>query len=111
MVMKSFKGGYYRSQYRGRAIRKRFDFRPFLVTGLKLTFGLAGIVLLSTVYMLVYGVATQCDYFSAKNIEITGTDKLCEEDILKQATLYPGINIFSVNLTNKRKRLLAHPEI
>jgi len=109
--MTSFRGGYQKSQYRGRAIRQRFDFRPFLFTGLKLAFGFAGIVLLSTVYMLVYGLVTQCDYFKARNIEITGTDKLCEEDILEQATLYPGINILSVNLVNKRKMLLAHPEI
>ncbi len=109
--MKRFKAGYRKNHYRGRSIQQRINFRRRLTTGLKLIFGIACIVLLSTIYMLVYGVVTQCDYFKAKNIEITGTDKLVEEDILKQASLYPGINILSVNLSTSRKRLLAHPEI
>ncbi|MFO7965021.1 MAG: FtsQ-type POTRA domain-containing protein [Desulfobacterales bacterium] len=109
--MKPFKAKNRKNRYRRRPIQQRIDLKRRLSAGLKIICGVFCIVFLSTVYMLVYGVFTQCDYFKAKHIEITGTDLLEEDDILTQASLYSGINILSVNLFTARKRLLGHPDI
>ena len=69
------------------------------------------IFLLSTVYTFIYGVLTQCSYFKADNIEITGIKQLTEEMVMDQASLSAGVNILSLNLQSTRKRLLAHPDI
>lgn len=96
---------YYRN--RNRSVK----FRAALVPGLKLMSAMLLVLLLSIGCILGHDVATQCEYFQADRIEVEGANRLSEEDVLKQAQLYPGINILSVNLSTTRMRLLAHPEI
>jgi cell division protein FtsQ len=79
--------------------------------GGKMLLGMVLVIALSAIYGFSYGLVTQCDYFKAKNIQIEGMKRLSEKEILKQACLYPEINILSVNLGASRKRLLAHPDI
>jgi len=57
---------------------------------------------------LVTTFLTQCDYFRAEKLVVTGTDRLSEKQVLEQAHIKKGINIISVNLSMARKRLLAH---
>jgi cell division protein FtsQ len=42
---------------------------------------------------------------------VSGFDRLSRQQIVDQADIHSGRNIFSINLTTARKRLLAHPWI
>jgi cell division protein FtsQ len=64
--------------------------------------------LLSFIFIFSYDFLTQCDYFRAEKLVVTGTDCLSEKQVLEQAQIKKGINIISVNLSMTRKRLLAH---
>jgi cell division protein FtsQ len=66
------------------------------------------LLLLSFVFIFSYDFLTQCDYFKAEKLVVTGTDRLSEKQVLEQAQIKKGINIISVNLSMTRKRLLAH---
>jgi cell division protein FtsQ len=69
---------------------------------------IAALLLLSFVFIFSYDFLTQCDYFKAEKLVVTGTDRLSEKQVLEQAQIKKGINIISVNLSMTRKRLLAH---
>ena len=66
---------------------------------------------MSTGFVLIYDFITQCDYFNAKSLTITGNHMFSDKQIISQADLKKGVNIFSVNLSIVQKRLLAHPWI
>ena len=61
--------------------------------------------------MFVHDVITQCDYFKAKSIIIEGEQRLRERQIAKLADVQEKMNLFAINLSAVRKRLLAHPWI
>jgi cell division protein FtsQ len=111
LVKKQNRKQYRKNAYKARPMWRRYDLKKQIAVGVKMLSGLVLVFLLSTVYTFVYGVFTQCSYFKAHNIEITGIHHLSEETILEQASLFTGINILSVNLPATRKRLLAHPDI
>jgi cell division protein FtsQ len=73
--------------------------------------GLAGLCIMSTGFLLIYDFITQCDYYKAKSLTITGNHMFSDKQIISQADLKKGTNIFSVNLSLIQKRLLAHPWI
>ena len=54
---------------------------------------------------------TQSDYFNIEQIEIQGAQRLSREEIYDHAHIKKGMNIFSINLSLARKRLLNHPWI
>ena len=66
---------------------------------------------MSLAFVLGHDFITQCDYFNAKTISVTGMQRLSPEEILKQSRIYEGVNILSANIVLTRKRLLAHPWI
>ena len=68
----------------------------------------AALLLVSFVFIFSYDFLTQCDYFKAEKLVVTGTSRLSEKQVLEQAQIKKGINIISVNLSMARKRLLAH---
>jgi cell division protein FtsQ len=100
-----------KNHYKRQSVLKRFDFRGWAAFGGKMGLGIALVGLLSLVCSLSYDLVTQCGYFKAKSIDISGMQRLNKTDILKQASLYPEINILSVNLRTVRERLLSHPDI
>ncbi|MFW5636577.1 MAG: cell division protein FtsQ/DivIB, partial [Thermodesulfobacteriota bacterium] len=53
----------------------------------------------------------QWDYLRAERVVVSGAGRLSEPMVLEKAGLSPGVNIFSVNLSKARKRLLSHPWI
>jgi cell division protein FtsQ len=73
--------------------------------------GLTVLCIISTGFVLIYDLIIQCDYFKAKNLTITGNQMFSDKQIISQADLKKGVNIFSVNLSIVEKRLLAHPWI
>lgn len=100
-----------KNHYKKQSILRRFNIMRGIAFGGKMLLGMALVISLSAIYGFSYGLVIQCDYFKAKNIQIAGMKRLSEKEILKQASLYPEINILSVNLGASRKRLLAHPDI
>lgn len=82
-----------------------------LVAGLKVCTGLALLAAISAFFVFSYDLLTQCDYFSARKIQIQGLHRLDREAICRQAGVRPGVNIMHVNLGLTRKRLVAHPWI
>ena len=95
--------------------RYRYKFREqhkTLLSGLRfisavlICFGFIGF--LSCGFIFMHDFITQCAYFAADRIEISGLEHLTQQQILTQAQLQPGRNILSINLTHTRKRLLRH---
>ncbi|MBU1170399.1 MAG: FtsQ-type POTRA domain-containing protein [Proteobacteria bacterium] len=76
------------------------------VSGLILTLGI-----LSFSLVISYSALMRTKIFSAKRIGVTGQLRLSETEILRQAGLHKGDNIFAVNLNVARQRLMAHPWI
>lgn len=69
------------------------------------------IVGMSLVFIFIYDVLTQCDYFKAETIKIAGEQRLRPDQILKTAEIEKGDNLVSLNLKTIRERLLANPWI
>lgn len=65
-------------------------------------------MVISLVFIFGYAFLTQCEYFKAENVIVSGTKRLSEKEILNQTDIKKGMNILSLNLTTARKRLLAH---
>ena len=87
--------------------------RNKLLRGIGLVFksmaAVVGLVLTTAFFILVHDLATQSDYFAARQIDIEGTQRLTPENVVRQARVRLGDNILGVNLSLVRKRLLAHP--
>jgi cell division protein FtsQ len=78
---------------------------------LKIISGLSMVAVMSFAFIFGYDLFTQSDYFQAVHLNVQGCNTLDEKTVITQANLSHGLNIFSVNLTTTRKRLLAHPWI
>ena len=78
---------------------------------LKILSGLSLVAVMSFAFIFGYDLLTQSDYFQAVNLNVLGCHTLEEDAVMAQAKLSHGLNIFSINLTTTRKRLLAHPWI
>lgn len=75
---------------------------------------LAGLLLLSATsaaFILAHDYFTQADQFTARQIEVTGIQRLSREQVLDIAEIERDTNILAVNLATTRKRLLAEPWI
>jgi cell division protein FtsQ len=91
---------------------RRHKKRLYILTaGLKAATGFLAVVLLSLLFILCYDLMTQCSYFKAEKITVSGIHRLSKNLIYQQAQIKPGVNIMAVNLAVARKRLLAHPWI
>jgi len=101
---KRIRKNYYKNSGAGKRNRmlKRFVF------GLKLTVVGTALVFVSLLFVFSYDFLTQCDYFKAKGLVVIGTHRLTQDQVLQQANITNSVNIFSVNLSKVRKRLLAH---
>jgi cell division protein FtsQ len=97
-----------RNFYKNSITKQQANNMAYYKTGLKISAGIAALLLVSFIFIFGYDFLTQCDYFKAKSFSVTGTDKLTEEQVLRQARLDKGVNILSVNLSEVRKKLIAH---
>ena len=86
-------------------IRRRFMLALKTIASIGIVAGM------SLAFVLGHDFITQCDYFNAKTISVTGMQRLSSEEILKQSRIHAGANILSANIVLTRKRLLAHPWI
>ena len=99
------------NHYRKPAKKKDDHPSDFRRISFKAAAGLAVLCIMSTGFVLIYDIITQCDYYKAKSLSITGNHMFSDKQIIRQADLKRGVNIFSVNLSLIQKRLLAHPWI
>ena len=76
--------------------------------GLKIATAITALLLISFVAIFGYDFLTQCAYFKAQKLIVTGTERLAATHVLKHAQIKKGTNILSLNLATARKRLLAH---
>jgi cell division protein FtsQ len=97
-----------RKNYRHRRHKQRLH---ILTAGLKAATGLLAVILLSLLFIFCYDLTTQCSYFNAEKVTVSGIHRLSENLVYEQAQIKPGMNIMAVNLAVTRKRLLAHPWI
>ncbi len=97
-----------KNYYKNSGAGKRDKMLKRFVFGLKLTVVGTALVFVSLLFVFSYDFLTQCDYFKAKGLMVIGTHRLTQKQVLQQANITNGVNIFSVNLSNVRKRLLAH---
>jgi len=101
-----------RKNYRkGTRRKRRFAFLRRLATGFYVIAGVAALLITSVLFVFVYDVITQCDYFKAKSLKIEGVQRLSQNQIIEAARVKKGMNVLDVNLAMARKRLLAQPWI
>ena len=101
-----------RKNYRKGSKKKRqFAFLRRLATGFYVIAGVAALLITSVLFVFVYDVITQCDYFRAKSLKIEGMQRLSQNQIIEAARVKKGMNVLDVNLAMARKRLLAQPWI
>jgi cell division protein FtsQ len=107
LVRKKVRKNYYKNS----TAIKRIKILKRLAFGIKLASVGAALLFVSLLFVFSYDLLTQCDYFRAKGLSVTGTHRLTQKQVLQQAKITDGVNIFSVNLTKVRKRLLVQPWI
>jgi cell division protein FtsQ len=99
-----------RKNYRKDAKKKRqFSFLRRLAIGFYVIAGAAALMATSILFIFIYDVITQCDYFEAKILKIEGVQRLSRNQIIEAAHVKKGMNVLDVNLAMIRKRLLAQP--
>ena len=98
-------------QRKGKKTEREFKFLDRILLGVKLIVAVAAVAVVSTLFILVHDILTQCDYFKISRLTIEGAQRLSEKEIAQQAGVGKGVNILAVNLSLVRKRLLAHPWI
>ena len=77
----------------------------------KALLGSLALVVASGAFIFAYDYFTQTRHFQARQIVVTGQQRLSRQQVLEIAGVGPQANILSVNLTTTRKRLLADPWI
>ena len=92
-----------KNYYKNSGARKRNKMLKRFVFGLKLTIVGTALVFVSLFFVFSYDFLTQCDYFRAKGLMVVGTHRLTQNQVLKQANITNGVNIFSVKFLSKEK--------
>jgi len=100
-----------RNYYKNSNAKKRAKMLAALGGVLKISSVFAAVVVMSFAFIFGYDLLTQSTFFSASHIDVSGFSRLSRQQVVDHAKVYPGRNIFSINLTTTRKRLLAHPWI
>ena len=85
-----------------------FNFMESLEFCLKFIMIIVLIILSSLMFIFIHDSITQAEYFSLKKIHISGCRQISKSDIIKQAGIFSGENIFAINLFKVKKRLVFH---
>ena len=97
-----------RNYYKNSAAKRRNKIIQRLIFCIKTTAVVTALLVVSFLFIFSYDFITQCDYFSADRLVVTGENRLSEKQVLQQAQIKKCIKIFSLNLSKARKRLLTH---
>lgn len=90
---------------------KDANYESGIAVCLKYIMTLVFISVLSLVSIFIYDFITQSPFFNIKKIEISGTNQVLKEDILKLADLTFEKNILAINLFSIEKQIISHPWI
>ncbi|UCD89990.1 MAG: FtsQ-type POTRA domain-containing protein [Desulfobacterales bacterium] len=94
--------------YKNSAAKRRAKVIQRFLFCIKAVIVVAALQFVSFLFIFSYDFLTQCDYFNAKSIVVTGANRITKKQVLNHARVYKGINILSVNLSMARKRLLSY---
>lgn len=97
-----------KNYYKNSAARRRYKIITRVIFSIKTATVGTLLLAFSFLFIFTYDVITQCDYFKAESLTVTGAHRLTEEQVLQQSQITKGTNILSVNISRVRKRLLAH---
>jgi len=97
-----------RNYYKNSAAKRRNKIIQRFILCIKTTAVATALLVVSFLFIFSYDFTTQCDYFRADKLVVTGENRLSKKQVLQQAQIKKGLNIFSLNLSKARKRLLAH---
>lgn len=100
-----------KNYFKNSAARRRAHKKQYLLGLFKISLGVFLVVMMSFVCIFGYDIFTQSDFFKTVHIHVQGCQTLTQGEVVEQAKLSRGLNIFSINLTTTRKRLMAHPWI
>lgn len=104
-----------KNNFRRHSAKSRDKRRSPVIGYIGISVRFAGMVLLwacvSMGFILLHDFLTQCNYFRASEISVTGAEQLSEAAVMELAEVEPGINLLSVNLSLARERLLLSPWI
>lgn len=70
-----------------------------------------GLVAVSIGLLAGYRWLTTIEYFTIKDVQVTGVNRMSREDVLAQAELRPGMNLLAVNMENVEFLLDKNPWI
>jgi cell division protein FtsQ len=96
---------------KGENRNRSWNFLQWLTVFLRVTAGAVGVLVLSYGAIFLHDAVTQCDFFSAKEISVSGNHRLKNQEVLVQAGLYKGVNVLSVNISTAREQLKNNPWI
>jgi len=94
--------------YQNSAAKRRSKIIQRFLFCVKAIIVVAALQFVSFLFIFSYDFLTQCDYFNAENIVVSGANRMTKKQVLHHVKIYKGINILSVNLSMTRKRLLAY---
>ena len=100
-----------KNYYKNSSAKRRVKIISRIVIFLKMISGIAVVLIMSFGFIFGYDLLTQCEYFKIRNLNIEGNRMLTREQVAELAKINENINIFSVNLSITRKKLLANPWI
>lgn len=78
---------------------------------LKCIMGIVFVSILSLGSIFIFDLVTQSNFFRIKQVEISGTNRVSENEIIELAQLTLTENIFSLNLYNIEDKITSHPWI
>jgi len=111
LLVKQKKRRLKKNYFKNSGAKQRAKIVATLGNVLKIASLLTVVALMSCAFVFGYDLLTQSSFFSASDIRVSGFDRLTMQQIIDHADIHAGRNIFSINLTTTRKRLLAHPWI
>jgi cell division protein FtsQ len=111
LLVKKKKKSPKKNYFRNSGAKRRAKILATLSNVLKIASLLTVVALTSCAFVFGYDLLTQSSFFSASEISVSGFNRLSRQQIVDHADIYPGRNIFSINLATTRKRLLTHPWI
>ena len=97
-----------RNYYKNSTAQRRARHWQRLKAVLKLFFSVGAVTVMSLLFIFGYDLLTQSTYFMTEEIEVAGGLRLSPAQVVRQAQIEPGMNIFAINLAKVRKHLLSH---
>lgn len=70
-----------------------------------------GLVAISVGLLAGYRWMTTLNYFSIKDVQVAGLNRMSREDLLAQAEVSPGMNLLAVNMESVESQLTRNPWI